>query len=220
MSRDCRGYREKLGDLAIGRLGDPERGEVEAHLESCPDCRAEAAALERTAALLPLVSVENLSEPEPAPPAGLEKRIQSRIRSERKARKKRRSVLLGLGFAGAAATAAVILAIVLTGGPAGNDEPAPQRLAFDSVPAGVEVNGSLSPRATGTEISLDVSGVKSGTLCRVFVRATDGTVYPAGSFRYRYDYSGEPSRLSTGVDLSDIKEIEIRAGDQTFTQPV
>ncbi|MBK5233862.1 MAG: zf-HC2 domain-containing protein [Thermoleophilia bacterium] len=220
MSRDCRGYREKLGDLAIGRLGDSERGEVESHLETCADCRAEAAGLRRTAALLPLVTVESLSDPAQVPPSNLEKQIESRIRVERKIRRtRRRSTFLGLGLAGAAAAALVVLAIVLVGGSPDHDEPATQQLAFASVPAGVDINGSLRPRATGTEISLDVSGVKSGTLCRVFVRTSDGTVFPAGSFRYRYEYSGEPSVLSTGVDLSDIEEIEIKVGAQTFTEP-
>jgi len=219
MSKDCRGNREKLADLAIGRLGDAEGAELEAHLETCPECRAEAARLTKTARLLPLVESERLFEPVPTPPAGLEKRIESQIRTERKGRRSRcRFTFAGLALAGT--TAAVILAIVFAGGSTNSDTPATHRLAFDSVPAGVEINGSLRPKATGTEISLNVSGVRSGTLCRVFVRKSNGKLTPAGSFRYRYDESGEPSVLSTGVDLSNIRKIEIRAGSETFVQPV
>lgn len=219
MTDECRGYREMLGDLAIGRLTAAEQATLEAHLETCEDCRAEAARLQQTAALLPLVETVHIFETPPSPPAGLEKQIQAEIHREQKQRRTRKRRFAFSGFALAGATVAAIVVISLSGS-TDRDRPSAQQLTFDSVPAGVEINGTLNPKATGTEISLNVTGVRSGTLCQVYVRQADGSISSAGSFRYRYDYSGEPPVLSTGVDLSEIDQIEIKAGPQTFKQQV
>jgi hypothetical protein len=64
-----------------------------------------------------------------------------------------------------------------------------------------------------------VSGVRSGTLCRVFLRDANGSRLPAGSFRYRW---GDDSRavLSSALDLSRTRGIGVRVGNRTFVAPV
>ena len=64
-----------------------------------------------------------------------------------------------------------------------------------------------------------VSGVRSGTLCRVFLRGPDGARYPAGSFRYRWGDDSD-AVLSSALDLSRTRAIGVRAGDRTFVAPV
>ena len=83
----------------------------------------------------------------------------------------------GLALSGAtAAVAAAVLAIfVLPGG--GGQEPE-QHVAFRSLPPGMKIAATLEPHTFGTEIHMYVSGVRSGTLCRVFLRGPDGARRP------------------------------------------
>ena len=66
MLRDCENaeMRDRLPDLMHGRLPEPERASVAAHVASCADCTAELALLERTRAELaraPKVDVERIA---------------------------------------------------------------------------------------------------------------------------------------------------------------
>jgi hypothetical protein len=77
----------------------------------------------------------------------------------------------------------------------------------------------LIPNAFGTEIHMYVKGVSSGTLCRVYLRARDGTRLSAGSFRYRWEEGSYPV-LSSALDLSKTTAMEVRVGDRVFSQEV
>ena len=96
---------------------------LEAHLEGCAECRAEADSLGATARLLPLADPERFGRPAPQPSPQLAERIAATIGGERTvaigAAQRRR---FGFALSGAAAVAAVALAIfVLPGG--GEGEP-------------------------------------------------------------------------------------------------
>jgi Putative zinc-finger len=213
----CREWRESLGAYALGHLAPEERAGLEAHLEGCPECRAEVESLQSVALLLPHADPERFdTAPQPSPELG--KRILASLGSERKQRKQRRRLRFGFAFAGAtAALAAVILALIIL---PGVDEGQPQQtVRFGSLPHGIEIGAMLEPHAFGTEIHMYVSGVRSGTLCRVFLRAADGTRYPAGSFRYRWGDDSD-AVLSSALDLSRTAAIGVHAGNQTFIAPV
>lgn len=65
MLRDCANaeMRDRLPELMHGRLAEPERASVAAHVAACADCTAELALLERTRAELaagPAVSVSRI----------------------------------------------------------------------------------------------------------------------------------------------------------------
>ena len=64
-----------------------------------------------------------------------------------------------------------------------------------------------------------VKGVRSGTLCRVYLRGRERRTVPAGTFRYRW---GDDSTavLSSALDLSRTRAIGVRAGGRTFVAPV
>ncbi len=112
-----------------------------------------------------------------------------------------------------------VLAIgVFPGG--SSDIPAKQveHLAFTGLPPGVEVSAALEPGATGTEIQMSVTGVRSGTLCRVFARRRGGGLVPAGSFRYRDGPGDDPATLTTALDLSEIQAVVVRAGAWHYEQ--
>jgi len=218
---DHRDWKLSLGAYALGDLPPDERAAVAAHLEGCEECRAELRSLEGVTALLPLADPALIEQPAARPPADLGARIEAQIAAEsaREGRvKRRRRFRLGVGGAVATAAVAAVLAIAIL--PLGGGESSPaQEVNFASLPKGVSIDATLEPHAFGTEIEMYVSGVRSGTLCRVFLRDAKGRTYSAGSFRYRW---GEDShaKLSSALDLSQAAEIGVHAGDRTFVAPV
>jgi hypothetical protein len=213
----CRDWRLSLGAYALGDLPAQERVALEAHLEGCPECRAEAESLGAVAQLLPLADPDRFSRPAPQPAADLGQRVAVAIGGERRVRERRRRWRFGLALSGAAAAAAAALAIVvLPGGGSGQPE---QHVRFASLPAGIKIDATLEPHAYGTEIHMYVSGVRSGTLCRVYLRGPHGVKVPAGTFRYRWGDDSD-AVLSSALDLSRTEAIGVRAGNRTFVAPV
>jgi len=214
----CREWRTLLGAYALGDLDPPERAGLEAHLEGCPECRAEAEALGDVAKLLPLADPARFGRPAPQPAPELAGRVAAAIGGERQVERRRWRRRFGLALGGAAAALAVALALFVL--PTGGDGGGPvQHVEFGSVPAGVKIYATLEPHAYGTEVRVYVKGVRSGTLCRVYLQGPRGEKVPAGTFRYRW---GEDSTavLSSALDLSRTRAIGVRAGNRTFVAPV
>lgn len=213
----CRDWRESLGAYALGHLPAEERAGLEAHLEGCPDCRAEVESLSAVALLLPHADPERLGPaPQPAPDLG--ERIAATIAADRQVvHRSRRRRRFGFALSGAVAAATAVLALVIL--PGGSDGVPEQHVQFASLPSGVTITATLEPHAFGTEIHMYVSGIRSGTLCRVFLRGPGGTRYPAGSFRYRWGDNSE-AVLSSALDLSRTAAIGVHAGNRTFIAPV
>ncbi len=217
-----RDWRHALGAYALGDLPAGERAAVEGHLEGCAECRAEAEALEATARLLPLADPARFSQPAPQPPPELAERVAATIGAERRTGRTRRRRRRGIGFAlaGAAAAAAVVFAIVLLSGGGGEGGREPVQLVEFSAPGdGVEITAALEPHAFGTEIHMYVTGVRSGTLCRVFLRDRSGRNFSAGSFRYRWGEDSE-AVLSSALDISRTAALGVRAGGRTYIAPL
>jgi hypothetical protein len=220
-TEDHRDWKLSLGAYALGDLPPDERAAVSAHLEGCAECRAELRELEGVAALLPLADPARVEQPAARPPADLGARIEAQIAAEsaREGRaRRRRRFRLGVGGAVVTAAVAAVLAIAIL--PVGGGESSPtQEVKFASLPKGVSIDATLEPHAFGTEIEMYVSGVRSGTLCRVFLRDAKGRTYSAGSFRYRWGDDAD-AKLSSALDLSQAAEIGVHAGNRTFTAPV
>jgi Putative zinc-finger len=211
----CREWRESLGAYVLGHLPKDEMAATAAHLEGCDACRAEVESLSPLVQLLPMADPSRLAAA-PAPPRELGDRIAARIGREQKAQRRRqRRFVFGLSGAAAAAAAAVLLVLVLASPGGGGDNS--QTVAFRSLPHGVSISATLQPRAFGTQIRMDVHGIRSGTLCRVFLRRRDGTPMPAGSFVYRYGGNDE-AVLTSALDLSNARAVGVRAGNRTFEE--
>ncbi len=212
----CREWRESLGAFALGQLPEEERAALEAHLEGCPECRAELESLAGVARLLPMAEPEHF-DTAPVPPPSLADQVVATIRAERREGRRRR-LRLGLAFSGVtAAVAAAALAIfVLPSGSGGTPE---QHVAFSSLPPGLHIAATLEPHAYGTEIHMYVKGAPSGTLCRVYVRGPNGVRQSAGSFRYRWGDDSD-AVLSAALDLSRTRALGVRVGNRTFVAPV
>jgi anti-sigma factor RsiW len=213
----CREWRESLGAQALGQLSDQERAAVEAHLDGCAECRAELESLQAVARLMPLADPERFGAA-PAPPPGLGDRVAATIAAERRSGGRRRRLRLGLALSGATAAlaAAALALVVLPGGGEGVPE---RHVSFASLPAKLKIGAVLEPHAFGTEIRVYVKGVRSGTLCQVFLSDRRGVRMPAGSFRYRWGEDSDAT-LSSALDLADTAAIGIRVGKRTFVAPV
>lgn len=213
---NCREWRSLLGAYALGDLAADEQAGLEAHLEGCPECRVEAESLGAVAQLLPLADPAQFERPAPQPPPQLGQRVVATIGGERRAGRRRQRWRFGLALGGTAAAAVALALFVLPGGGDANPE---QHVKFSSLPAGIKIYATLEPHSYGTEIRMYVKGVRSGTLCRVYLRGPNGEKMPAGTFRYRW---GDDSTavLSSALDLSRTRAIGVRAGSQTFVAPV
>ena len=214
----CREWRTLLGAYALGDLAPEERAALQAHLDGCPECRAEAAGLSDVARLLPLADPARFSQPAPQPPPELGRRVAATIGGERRASRRRRRRRFGLALGGATATAAAVLALWVLPNDNGGGTPA-EHVEFTALPAGMKIYATLEPHSYGTAIRVYVKGVRSGTLCRVYLQGPRGIKVPAGTFRYRW---GEDSTavLSSALDLSRTRAIGVRAGNRTFVAPV
>jgi acyl-coenzyme A thioesterase PaaI-like protein len=216
---ECREWRESLGAYALGQLEGDERAGLEAHLDGCPQCRAELALLAPVAQMLPHADPARF-ESAPQPPPELGARIAAVIEGEReKARKQRRRRRAFGGFAlggATAALAAAVLAIFVLGGGSGGPQ---QHVRFVSSSGKVKIDATLEPHAYGTEVRMYVHGVASGTLCTVSLRGPGGVSYPAGTFRYRWGEDSE-AVLSSALDLSRTRAIVVQAGKRTFVAPL
>ncbi|MEJ8278201.1 zf-HC2 domain-containing protein [Pseudonocardia spirodelae] len=172
-----RALRESLGDLAMGRLHGDERATVEAHLQGCPDCRDELAAIASVLPALRSVDHDRLDH-SPAPPPDLGDRIVAAARAERPERR-RRPRLLPV----AAAAAAALLVGGVGGYLVGAHDPVPREpVAVQALDPAVEASAVAIPHTWGVEIVLDGDGFRSGATYRVVVEARDGRVVNAGEF--------------------------------------
>ncbi len=213
----CREWRLLLGAYALGDLAPGERAGLEAHLEGCPECRAEAESLGAVAQLLPLADPARFSRPAPQPPPELGERVAAAIGGEQRSGRRRRQRRFGLALAGVATAAAVVLAVAIL--PGGGSESPVEHVEFGSLPGGVRIYATLEPHAYGTEVHVYVRGVRSGTLCQVDLRGPRGERFSAGTFRYRWG-EGSTAVLSSALDLSRTRAISVRAGNRTFVAPV
>jgi Putative zinc-finger/Anti-sigma-K factor rskA len=212
----CREWRERIGALVLGQLSEDERFATEAHLDGCPACRAEVEALDPVASLLERVDPERLA-PTPAPPPDLGEQIIRRIAAERRIERRRRT-RLRLGVA-AAAAAVVAAAVVVVVGMVGSDQSTPsQTVAFGSLPRDTFAEATLAARPWGSEVNIKVYGFRTGTLCQVWLRRSDGKRVPAGSFRYVYE--GEGEHLSSALAPDDATAIGLRVGSRTYVAPL
>jgi predicted anti-sigma-YlaC factor YlaD len=224
-----------LGAYVLGVLDEREARAVEAHLASCPPCRAELAELRAMEEAMGDVPAEALLD---GPPEGgdlLLRRVLRQVRSERAGRLRRRQVGLGL-------VAAAVAAVVLGGGFAVGRSTAPDVAAVEqptnppAPPAGTRLGSAtdpvtgarmtvqVRPAAGWVRVNASVAGVARNEKCRLFVVAKDGSRQEAGSWLVSAAGEKDGTNLdgSALVAPEDVVAIEVRNFDdeRIVTVPV
>ena len=206
-------YQEQIGAFVLGKLDGGELEAMRAHLDGCPECRAEVGELEPVVAALADADPDRIDE-YAWPPGDLEESTLAPILGKiHFARVRRRRV----PWSAVAAAAICVLVIGLAGftwflGPAVAMEP----LLFSEAP-GLDVRGGLIAHDSGTEIRLVVSGSQHGQTYRVTLVSEDEERVNAGTFIGAGD---EPVRGTFNAALSreDADRLEVRTpgGEPAF----
>ena len=176
MTAEHRFWREQLGAFVLGMLSDDDAAAVRAHLDGCPQCRADHAEL------VPLV--EPLSRVDPdavsaalAPPPHLGGQIVAAVNAERDSRRRARLVRI----TGSLAAAALLVAVVVLVTP--RRAPAPTEPVVVQVErTGVNAEASLIAHTWGTEIILVADGLTAGASYSVSFQRAGGETVSAGTF--------------------------------------
>jgi hypothetical protein len=209
----CREMRQLLGVYVVGAIDPAERALVDKHLGECPQCRDELAGLAGLPAMLsrvPAADVERLSfEPSglpemTEPSAELLNSLLRKVTAKRRTRLWRGAVAVAASaaIAAGAATAATQLAKA----PAITHEVAS---AFNPQTRVAAVVDYASTPWASTEMRVQVSGVKPGTLCRFYVVGKNGPVL-AGSWTAQVPYGQKAwYSASSKVAASTVHSFEI-----------
>ncbi|MET0928555.1 MAG: zf-HC2 domain-containing protein [Aeromicrobium sp.] len=166
--------REALGAYALGQLDDDLRREVQAHLGTCPACRAELAEIGSLADVLRGVDVDRIHPVGVVTPPELDERIRRALPGP--ARRANRWVPAGVALAVAAVAVAVTVVVVR--------EEAPTVIAVPvvTVAEGVTATAGLVDHTWGLEIKLEATGLRAGEQFEVWVLGEDGVSHDAGTF--------------------------------------
>jgi anti-sigma-K factor RskA len=200
----CRDWRGDLAIEALGRLDEPARTALLAHLDGCADCRAALAELSSVARALDFADPNRVGESELASPSHeLGDRILGRLQRERVARHRRRTrgVLAAIAGVAAAAIVAVALVIATRTGSHGTV------VALRSTDAAVHAQVALFKEQAGTRVQLHVDGLDDGEWYWLWLTGADGKRVGAGTFTA--SRSGESLTMSSALSLERTKRIWI-----------
>jgi hypothetical protein len=187
----CRDWTDRLGPYLLGQLDANERLAVEDHLAECHSCAVEIAELRPVIDLLPRLDPAHLAGQREVPSPLLAARIVREV-----ARRRRRGLVrLALG---AAACAALVVALVLGGGALdrqGDDVTRRPLVAVGA--AATSGEAGLVERSWGTHVTLELEGLTPGTDYGAWLERADGSRVLAGTFRA----DGTSIRLTLGAAL-------------------
>jgi predicted anti-sigma-YlaC factor YlaD len=206
--------RTQLGAYALGALEPEEVRQVDEHLATCPECRAELAELEETKQFLGEVPPEAFLDGPPEDGDLLLQRTLRQVRATTPVRKKRSPWL-------AIAAAVVVVAGALGGGVLIGrqtvqqaDEPAAgyKRATATDTTTGTKMATTAEPRAGWSWIQVQITGLKAGAECVMLVTDKTGKTWVAGSWVVSEKAARDGSRFGGGVlvPLDQVKSVEIR----------
>jgi anti-sigma-K factor RskA len=217
----CREIRQLLGVYVVGAIDPAERVIVDEHLGECPQCRDELAGLAGLPAMLsrvPAADVERLSFepsglPEMAEPsAELLNSLLRKVAAKRRTRLWRGAVAVAASaaIAAGAATAATELA---------KPQPVAHEVA-NGVNAQTQVAAVVDYAPTpwaGTEMRVQVSGIKPGTFCQFWIIGQNGHPSHAASWTVRAPYGQKAwYNVLSPVRASTVHGFQIRSAGKVL----
>jgi Putative zinc-finger len=197
------------GDIAMRAIGglDPESDVgLQAHLDGCPECRADAAELTHLEDALRNASPDSIEDLEAdRPPLELQGSVIARLGVEAHREHRRVRRWIGAGVTAAVAAAAVVLIAV----PPSSPSPVGRTVALAG-PPGTSASIVLSPSASGSDVTLREQGQPPGQDFVVTMQTASGSWWQAGS----YHTSGTTVRthLTCAVAPGEITEVWVKNG--------
>jgi hypothetical protein len=224
--RSCSDWRDIMAMRAIGQGEIEDNLALDAHLETCEQCRLDAAEVTGAAAALSVLSPAQvdrlerelpvLSEPAPYGPAPAAASWRSPFRSAptgpvvagsdgQGGLRRSRRWLAGVGVAVVGVAAAVVAAVTLTGSP-----PAPARTVALAGESGVVARVALTAQASGTHATLWESGQPAGQVLTVSMKTSSGRWWVAGSYRTTSGAGPTVVQMSCAVHPDQVTEVWVR----------
>ena len=219
----CREIRQLLGVYVVGAIDPAERSLVDEHLGSCASCRDELAGLAGLPAMLSrvpmaevarmggnVVSLPDAAEPSPELLNSLLKRVAVKRRSR-----------MWRGVASVAAAAAVAAGGTAAALQLGSSPAAVADVAVGANPA-THVTAKVEYAKSswgGTDMRVQVTGIKPGTYCKFWVIAKNGKPILAGSWTVGSPGSGYGTGWYQGeskVATTNVHEFDISSGGETL----
>lgn len=177
----CPEWQDDLAGWLVAQIPPDREARFQAHLATCPACRAEADSLLVVSAVSlatdPGATVDGGGEPSPE----LGPRILANISAERRSRQLVRAGLVAL--AGAAAAVVVMVALPR------DDEPQPlqgEEVAFTVVPSGASADAVIADEEHGSLVQLVATGLDPDVTYALWLSPPEGTWddrVAAGTFR-------------------------------------
>jgi hypothetical protein len=207
----CREARQVIGVTVLGLAEPDERAALATHIAGCPDCASALDELEALPDLLATVDHEHAAAGLPDPPPELLRRIISETRVEARtgSRRRRRRLAAGLAACGVAAASAV-LAVGIWGGsnaPSAPTATSPVLVASATDPdSHVHGTFTVEDRNTGSEIHLELAGVRPGERCGLIAKGPNGRQEVAGWWVAEYDGDAAVTGHSSlaAADITDL----------------
>jgi hypothetical protein len=221
----CSHWRDVMAMRAIGQAGPEESLELDRHLETCEQCRLDAAEVTGAAAALSVLSPAQvdrlerelpvLSEPALYGPAPAASSWRSPFRSASSGAGagaagsdgqagpgRSRRWLAGVGVAVVGVAAAAIAVVTLAAGP-----PAPEKTVALAGERGVVATVALTAQASGTHATLRETGQPAGQVLTVSMKTASGRWWVAGSYRATSGPGPTVVQLSCAVHPNQVTEV-------------
>lgn len=200
-----------LGAYVLGTLDEAERAAVDAHLRTCPECRAELAELAGLPALLDRLSLQDLGEAVPvaAAPEDLFAKVAARAREEHESatpdavvvplRRRRRVQLVSAAAALALIAGGTTTAVLVSGS-------SPQTQVVQAAQGPVHMRVALTSQKAGTAMRVTVSGLPRDEHCRLVAVGEDGSRDLVGEWWATYAGDAQVTG-STTIDAADLASL-------------
>jgi hypothetical protein len=219
--------RSQLGAYALGALDADEVREIDEHLATCAECRAELAELEELKEFLGEVPPEAFLDGPPPDGDLLLQRTLREVRTPVKPQRSSRSRWLMV------AAAVIVVAGALGGGvligrqtvDQGDTPVAGSKQVTATDPGtGTTMATTVEPRAGWSWIQVQVTGLKAGAECEMLVTDKAGKTWVAGTWLISEKAAREGSRFGGGVlvPLDQVKSVQIRTlqGEHVVTTTI
>ena len=213
---DCAEAELLLGVLVLGAIDPGERYAAEAHVASCSRCAATFAGLAVLPGLLHRIDVEDATRLLSPVPADFTRRVLAAHAEQIRAghERRRRTVVLASVAAAVVLFLAVAVPVALQRAPAGTSVATSPAQGATTVVSGTDLASAvsarvtMSPRATGTSLALDLAGVEPGQNCQLV--AVDVTGRREVAATWVASYEGSATVIgSAAMSLSAITKLQV-----------